>query len=799
MRKEKLGTKASNTPASAQPPSKTPSKTYNVVIRRMIMGNRNGVVFRLMSMPLGRLCLRPHASVQLSRFTSTSTDKSSTQALDGDFFALNKRISHLIRTGQIAQAREDFDRMEQRNVVTWNSMITGYVKRREMAKARKLFDEMPDRDVVSWNLMISGYISCRGDWCIEEGRSLFDQMPVRDCVSWNTMISGYAKNQRMTEALQLFNRMPNQSVVSWNAMITGFLQNGDVVHAIEFFERMPERDRASLSALVSGLIQNGESDEAARILLECGTGMMEEKIWCMLIIRRVEEARKLFDQIPFLHQKGKEGNRRFERNVVSWNTMIMCYVKTGNIVSARELFDQMRERDTFSWNTMISGYVHASDMEEASSLFSKMPNPDALSWNSLILGYSQVGCLELAHDFFEKMPQKNLVSWNSMIAGYEKNEDFVGAVKLFARMQLEGEKPDRHTLSSLLSVSTGLVDLHLGMQVHQMVTKTVIADMPLNNSLITMYSRCGAIKEAQTIFDEMKLQKDVISWNAMIGGYASHGFAAEALELFALMKRLNVRPTYITFIAVLNACAHAGLVDEGRSQFKSMISEFGIEPRVEHYASLVDIIGRHGQLEEATGLIKSMPFEPDKAVWGALLGACRVHNNVALARVAAEALMRLEPESSAPYVLLYNMYADAELWDDAAEVRLMMDKNNIRKHAAYSRILVRLHVQISSVWGLRSVVESSLNINDRRGIFLLFIVLISTTLALMLIKKARVDLQHFMRCMASTSDLRARHEMDKSYASRIKGYFGVKDSTLLFEHWKIPEKAKKKLLILEGR
>ncbi|KAI5315145.1 hypothetical protein L3X38_044321 [Prunus dulcis] len=610
----------------------------------MIMGNRNGVVFRLMSMPLGRLCLRPHASVQLSRFTSTSTDKSSTQALDGDFFALNKRISHLIRTGQIAQAREDFDRMEQRNVVTWNSMITGYVKRREMAKARKLFDEMPDRDVVSWNLMISG---------------------------------GYAKNQRMTEALQLFNRMPNQSVVSWNAMITGFLQNGDVVHAIEFFERMPERDRASLSALVSGLIQNGESDEAARILLECENrdDGREDLVHAYNTLiagygqrGRVEEARKLFDQIPFLHQKGKEGNRRFERNVVSWNTMIMCYVKTGNIVSARELFDQMRERDTFSWNTMISGYVHASDMEEASSLFSKMPNPDALSWNSLILGYSQVGCLELAHDFFEKMPQKNLVSWNSMIAGYEKNEDFVGAVKLFARMQLEGEKPDRHTLSSLLSVSTGLVDLHLGMQVHQMVTKTVIADMPLNNSLITMYSRCGAIKEAQTIFDEMKLQKDVISWNAMIGGYASHGFACRGFRTFRFDEEVK------------------GLVDEGRSQFKSMISEFGIEPRVEHYASLVDIIGRHGQLEEATGLIKSMPFEPDKAVWGALLGACRVHNNVALARVAAEALMRLEPESSAPYVLLYNMYADAELWDDAAEVRLMMDKNNIRKHAAYSRV-----------------------------------------------------------------------------------------------------------------
>ncbi|KAK7838615.1 pentatricopeptide repeat-containing protein [Quercus suber] len=399
---------------------------------------------------------------------------------------------------------------------------------------------------------------------------------------------------------------------------------------------------------------------------------------------RVGEARHLFDQIPFYGDRGKKGSRRFERNVVSWNSMIMCYVKAEDIASAREIFDQMTERDIISWNTMISGYVHSSNMEEASYLFGKMPNPDTLSWNTMVSGFAEIGSLEQANDFFRRMPQKNLVSWNSMIAGYEKNENYKGAIKLFSQMLLAGEKPDRHTLSSVLSVSTGLVDLHLGMQIHQLVAKTVIPDLPINNSLITMYSRCGAINEAQTIFDEMKLWKDVISWNAMIGGYASHGFSEEALELFKLMKRLNVQPTYITFISVLNACANAGLVEEGRKQFKSMSSEYGIEPRVEHFATLVDIVGRHGQLEEAMDLINSMPCEPDTAVWGALLGACRVHHNVELARVAAEALMRLEPESSAPYVLLYNMYADAGQWDNAAEVRMMMENNNIRKQPGYS-------------------------------------------------------------------------------------------------------------------
>lgn len=199
-----------------------------------------------------------------------------------------------------------------------------------------------------------------------------------------------------------------------------------------------------------------------------------------------------------------------------------------------------------------------------------------------------------------------------------------------------------------------------------------------------MYARCGAITEAKSIFDEIKLQKNVISWNAMIGGYASHGFAVEALELFRSMKKQVVNLTYITFISVLNACANAGLVEQGRMHFNSMISEFGIEPRVEHFASLVDVVGWHGQVEEAMDVISSMPCEPDKAVWGALLGACKMHNNVKLARVAAEALMRLEPESSAPYVLLYNMYADIGQWNDATEVRLLMEKNNIRKEAGHS-------------------------------------------------------------------------------------------------------------------
>ena len=605
----------------------------------------------------------------------------------------NKKLSNLIRSGRISEARTLFDSMKRRDTVTWNSMISGYVQRREIARARQLFDEMPRRDVVSWNLIVSGYFSCCGSRFVEEGRRLFELMPQRDCVSWNTVISGYAKNGRMDQALKLFNAMPEHNAVSYNAVITGFLLNGDVESAVGFFRTMPEHDSTSLCALISGLVRNGELDLAAGILRECGNGDDGKDdlvhAYNTLIAGygqrgHVEEARRLFDVIPDDDDDGNEGKRRFRRNVVSWNSMMMCYVKAGDIVFARELFDRMVERDNCSWNTLISCYVQISNMEEASKLFREMPSPDVLSWNSIISGLAQKGDLNLAKDFFERMPHKNLISWNTIIAGYEKNEDYKGAIKLFSEMQLEGERPDKHTLSSVISVSTGLVDLYLGKQLHQLVTKTVLPDSPINNSLITMYSRCGAIVDACTVFNEIKLYKDVITWNAMIGGYASHGSAAEALELFKLMKRLKIHPTYITFISVMNACAHAGLVEEGRRQFKSMINDYGIERRVEHFASLVDILGRQGQLQEAMDLINTMPFKPDKAVWGALLGACRVHNNVELALVAADALIRLEPESSAPYVLLYNIYANLGQWDDAESVRVLMEEKNVKKQAGYS-------------------------------------------------------------------------------------------------------------------
>lgn len=636
----------------------------------------------------------------------------------------NKALSVLSKLGCLSNARRLFEEMPHRNVVTWNTMISGYVRSREIVVARKLFDEMPQRDIVSWNLILSGYAFCHGMRHIEEGRSLFDCMPHRDCVSWNTMISGYARNGLMTEAVCLFDKMPEKNVVSWNAIVTGFLQNGDVERSLHMFERMPVRDSASLGAIVSGLIGNGKLDEAAKLVHRIANIWNEGAIlnaYNTLIAGygqcgRVVEARKLFDQIVHRTLSLQETNDNLSsaRITISWNTMIMSYVKAGDLSSARGLFDEMLKRDVISWNTMIHAYVQGGCINEAVKLFKVMPCRDVRSWNSMILGYAQISELGTAREFFDNTPQKSVVSWNSMIVGYEQNGDYVSAIELFCQMRKIGEKPDWHTLSSILSSCAGLVCLYQGMQIHQLVVKTLIPDIPINNALITMYSRCGNIVKARSIFDEMNTEKDFVSWNAIIGGYAQHGLATEAITLFEEMKRMKVEPTHITFISILNACDHSGLVDEGRIIFDSMIQDFSIKPKVEHYAALVDMMGRHGLLRQSLDFIMGMPFEPDKAVWGAFLGACRIHKDINMACIAAEELIKIEPESSGTYMILHNMYVDAGLSDEAATIRRKMEINGVKKQAGYSwiELLDQVHVFISgdqnhsSVDEIHAIVES---------------------------------------------------------------------------------------------
>eukprot|EP01018_Ginkgo_biloba_P005740 Gb_18207 [translate_table: standard] len=608
-------------------------------------------------------------------------DEHSSPGIHRDVVSWSKMITSHAKSGRIDIARQVFNDMPERNVVSWTAMIAGYVQNSRIEDARQLFDVMPERNVVSWTTMIAGYTQSGR---VEDAYQLFEEMPERDVVSWNAMIAGYVQNGRIDDGHRLFDRMPHRDVVSWNTMISGYALNGKVDDARRLFDRMPERSVVSWTTMIGGYVREGRVEEARQLF-----GKMPKRnviSWNEMIAAyaqsgRMEEARHLFDQMP-------------KRNLVSWTVMVSKYAQCGRIEDARKLFDKMPERNVVSWTAMVAGYAQNGRIEEARHLFDQMPERDVVSWTAIIAGYAQDGRVEDAHHMFNEMPERNVVSWNAIIAGYEQNGRAGEALELFAQMRQTDLNPNQSTFASILSACATLAALERGKQVHDQTIKMGYgSDLFVGNALISMYSKCGNVNEAHQKFDQM-VDHDVVSWNAIIGGYAQHGNGKKVLELFQQMQRAGIKPDSITFVGVLSACSHAGLVDEGWHHFDSMTREWSLTPRSEHYACMVDLLGRSGYLDEAEDFVNNMPFEPDASMWGALLGACRVHGNLELGNRAAECLFRLEPQNAGTYVLMSHIYAAAGRWNDVAKVRMMMKDHRIKKPVGCSWIEVRNSVHV---------------------------------------------------------------------------------------------------------
>lgn len=393
------------------------------------------------------------------------------------------------------------------------------------------------------------------------------------------------------------------------------------------------------------------------------------------VFGRIGDARKVFDL-------------SYESDLVTWNSMIGGYVKNGEVGVALKVFNEMPERDAFSWNSMIAGYVANGNMERAKELFEKMPLKDAISWNSLIDGYARIGNISAARDIFDQMPYKNLVSWNTILALYVRSKNYTESLRLFDRMMRgENAKPNEATLVSVLTACAHLGSLDRGKWVHNYIrnSKNVEPDMLLFTALLTMYAKCGDMDLARDVFDEIP-NKSVVSWNSMIMGYGMHGYGQKALEMFLEMENRGVVPNDATFVCILSACAHAGMVLEGWWYFDLMHRVYMIEPKVEHYGCMVDLLGRAGLMKDSEELISKMPMDGGPTLWGALLSACRSHSNLELGETVARRLIELEPVDIGPYVLLSNIYAAEGRWNDVENVRKMMNNRGLQKVAGSSLV-----------------------------------------------------------------------------------------------------------------
>ncbi|KAJ4965372.1 hypothetical protein NE237_017221 [Protea cynaroides] len=482
---------------------------------------------------------------------------------------------------------------------------------------------------------------------LEVARQVFDRMPKRDVVSWNAIFTGYWQNGLFEESKRLFDLMPLKNVISWNSMIAGCVQNDRIDEAYQYFTKMPERNTASWNAMISGFVRYG----------------------------RIEEAKRLFEEMP-------------QRNVISYTTMIDGYTQIGEIERARALFDSIRRKNDVSWLVMISGYIENDMFVDARALFDLMPEKNVVAITAMITGYCKEGKMGSARILFDEIQHKDLVSWNAMIAGYAQNGDGEEALKLHSQMLKMGIKPDHSTFVSLLTACSSLPSLKEGREIHLVVVKSGFeSDISICNILITMYSKCGSISDSEIVFGLINCP-DIVSWNAIIAGYAQHGHYEKALGLFHEMELNGIKPDGITFLTVLSACDHSGKVKESIEWFNTMRNVYEIAPRAEHYACLVDILSRAGQLDEAYKIIQQIPFEADARVWGPLLAACRVHLNVELGEIAANELVKLEPQNSGAYIMLSNIYAAAGMWGDVTRMRGLMKEQGVKKQPGYSWIEV---------------------------------------------------------------------------------------------------------------
>ncbi|KAL0904441.1 hypothetical protein M5K25_026552 [Dendrobium thyrsiflorum] len=580
------------------------------------------------------------------RLTPVRLSRGSTAAI----VAANSRIACHGRLGQIDAAHKVFDEMHEHTVVSWNSLISAYFIKQQPQSARNLFERMPKRTTTSYNAMISGYIKLGH---LDDACAVFNSMPDRNVVSWTSMLRGYIQAGAIKEAELLYCRMPEKNVISWTVMLCGLIQVGRINDARKLFDEMPEKDVVARTSMVSGYCRVG----------------------------RTAEAREIFDDMP-------------RRNVIAWTAMISGYAHNLQLDLARKLFEVMPSKNEVTWTAMLTGYTQAGCILEAIDLFNRMEEKSVIACNAMIIGFGQCGMVTEARNVFDQILEKDDGTWSSMVKVYEQNAFQLEALDVFRSMQLANVRPNFSSIISVLAVCAALAIIAHGKQVHaKMIRAHFETDLFTVSALITVYVKCGDLAKAKMIFDSFE-GKDIGLWNSIITGYAQHGFGEEALQIFHDMRLMGMIPDEITYIGVLSACGYSGMVKEGREIFRTMSLNAMINPTAEHYSCMVDMLGRAGQVVEAFELIRNMPVEADAVVWGALLGACRIHKNLEIAEIAAKKLLQLEAWNSGPYILLSNIYASTGRWEDVAKLRKAMSLRSVSKSPGCSWIEVDRIVHI---------------------------------------------------------------------------------------------------------
>ncbi|KAI7726545.1 hypothetical protein M8C21_032096, partial [Ambrosia artemisiifolia] len=574
------------------------------------------------------------------------------------------------------------------DIYTANNLLTGYVKNRQLQLAHKLFDEMPQRDTVSWNSLIAGYVN---HGVLESTWAVLTRM--KQCGFWfdgytfGSILKGIGSNECLFAGQQLHACIVKtgyeKNVYSGSALLDMYAKCGRVVDAHKCFDCMPERNSVSWNALISGSMHR----EGVR--LDDGT---------FSPLLTLFDSPDLYKVTMQVHCAIIKHGMLFDCSVV--NATISAYSGCGSVEDAKRVFDSASgERDIVSWNAMLAAHLEHDKQALAFNLFSKMQflgfEPDIYTYtsmisscfeeeitsqgrplhamvikrgvehltpvsNSLMAMYSGSDgvYMDNAIRIFNEMEIKDHVSWNSMLTGLSQHGFSENALKLFQIMQSENLGMDYYAYSAVLKSCADVAALQLGQQIHALAIRSV------------MYSKCGTIEDAKRSF-ETSYKQNAVTWNSIMFAYAQHGQCHVALDLFSQMER---------------TCSHNGLVDKGYAFLKSMESDYGIPPRMEHYACVIDLLGRAGRLKEAQNIVKEMPFQPNAMVWKTLLGACRLCGDVELATRVGKLLLESQPYEHCTYVLLCELYGHLKWWDEVAVLKRTMKEKGVKKVPGWSWI-----------------------------------------------------------------------------------------------------------------
>ncbi|XP_047316062.1 pentatricopeptide repeat-containing protein At3g63370, chloroplastic [Impatiens glandulifera] len=618
-----------------------------------------------------------------------------------DMYAKCDRLDSAMLIFSNTIARED--------VVSWNSLISSYSANGHPNEALKLFIEMLSLGhSLSTYTYVAALQSCSGSSFDELGMQLHASVIKsnlnHDLFVSNALMVMYARLGQISKAATVFKVMDERDMISWNAMLSGFVQNGLYSEALQFWHEMQiagqKPDQGSVVNMAAASARMGNLRYGMEIHVYAIKNGLDHDLQVGNTLLDMYAKCSNSDYMDSVF------NRMLYKDLISWTTIISGHVQNKSYLQALQLFRLVQTREIFVDELMIGSVLQACSGLKCSSLVKEVHGCvikheifDHVLQNTILDAYGACGNVEYASRIFNTIEVLDVVSWTSMMSCYYHNGLANDALGIFFSLVESKMEMDSIAIVSALSSVSSLSSLKKGKEIHAFLfRKGFVVEDSVASSLVEMYASCGDIGNSNRVF-RSTVRKDLILWTSMINAYGMHGNAQAAIDLFKQIddNDKNVVPDHITFLALLYACSHAGLVDEGKKWFDIMQRKYGLDPWPEHYVCLVDILCRANRLEEALDFVKEMRTEPIAAVWSAILGASRVHSNESIGEIAAQKLLELDPNNPSNYVLVSNVLASFGRWDDVEEIRMRMKMKGLKKEPACSWIEIgnKIHTFIS--------------------------------------------------------------------------------------------------------